>query len=101
MRKRRAALVGYLPSGDDASFDDAGIPNLSVAVLPEKDRRTFESLYERYIKPKILPSEEEQSRLIGEIEVMRTLHGGEKDNLSSVSEESMRMLYDFLCEGFA
>lgn len=99
LKEHDASIVGYLPNGDDSSFDSEGIPSVSIAVLPEADKRHFQYLYENYMLPQITPPEEEQKRLLDEIEVMKTMHNGPMDTISSVSEISMKLLFSYLCAG--
>ena len=50
LKKHNVSLMEYLPDGDDSPFDRAGIPNISVAILPDNDVAAFHDLYENYTK---------------------------------------------------
>ena len=98
VQKHNVNLMGYLPSGDDWTFDHAGIPNISVAILPDNDVATFHTFYENFIKKNIEPSQEEQEKFFGSIEVISTMHNGPNDTIDSVSQASMDILFSYLCD---
>lgn len=92
-------LIGYLPNGDDAFFERAGISNISIAVLPEDDVSVFNDFYENYIKKGIKPTEAERKNGFASLKVLPTIHNGAKDNIDSVSQASMDLLLSYLCDG--
>jgi aminopeptidase-like protein len=101
LQKHKVNLMGYLPNGDDSSFDYAGVPNISIAMLSDNDVAAFHNFYENYIKKEIEPTQEENEKLLASIEVISTMHNGPNDSIESVNQDSIDTLLAYLCNGLA
>jgi hypothetical protein len=98
IKKHSVILLGFLPTGDDMSFCKAEIPNISVAMLASGDIKVFDELAECIEKGIELSKEKEEQYLLS-LECVTTMHGGQNDNISIVSEKSMNKLYNYLVDG--
>lgn len=81
MKKQGALVLEALPEGDDWSFNEAGIPNVSIAMLPEIDAVRLSG--ERSLR-KILHNRELRQKLFSELQVIETTHGGSQDNMEVI-----------------
>jgi hypothetical protein len=99
LSKHNVHILGFLPSGDDKSFDRAGIPNISISMLPKNDIVSFTDHYENYIKKNIKPTVKELEKFFSSLEVMSTMHNGSKDKIESISQQSIDKLVSYLYEG--
>lgn len=97
LEKHQVKLLGFMPHGDEARFTQKNIPNLSIAMLPERDAQFFEHIAEIYSKGEDL-SQEEEDRFIN-MEIAQTMHNAVKDNIGSVKEEVMQSLLEYLLDG--
>jgi len=92
LQKHNVNIMDYLPNGDDDSFANADIPNISVSMLPNSDVDIFQSFHQER-------TDEEWSDWWSSIDVMLTMHKGDKDYIDSVSQASMDILLSYLCDG--
>lgn len=99
-KKRLAAhngqLVPFLPEGDDRVFSTRRQPVLSVAVMPRWDVQ--------YLKPLasmgagILGRPPEFEMILGEMEVVSTMHGAFRDDVKWIQPAAMQQVYDYLLD---
>ena len=78
-----------LPPGDDLTFEQANIPNISACVLPWQDREavldTAQSIHQgRW--PTDLPT------------IWETMHNGRRDSIQSIEEPAMQRIFTWLEE---
>jgi len=90
-------VLGWLPNGDDSSFDRAGIPNISVCILSASDREVFRRFARKISAGQKL--NEEDHRAFGDLDVVKTMHNGSKDSIDSVSQDAMDAVYAFIADG--
>jgi aminopeptidase YwaD len=82
-------VVDRLPPGDDLTFEQADIPNISVCILPWQDLEavvdTAQSIHQgRW--PADLPT------------IWDTMHNGRRDSLESIEEPAMQRMLSWLIE---
>jgi hypothetical protein len=74
-------VVDYLPPGDDSTFEHAGIPNLSVCIVPHADVpvliEAVGAMRQRQRPPR-LPR------------IVETFHNGSRDSLAVIEEAAMQ-----------
>lgn len=90
-------LVDYLPPSDDHIFSKKGIPALSIAVVPYWDIQYLKTLAS--YGSGILGRPPEFDMILGEMDVMNTMHGGQKDSVEWIEPEAMDKVYHYLLEG--
>jgi hypothetical protein len=78
-----------LPPGDDLTFEQAAIPNISVCMLPWQDREavleTAQAIHQgRW--PSDLPT------------IWETMHNGRRDSLQTIEAPAMQQLFTWLTE---
>lgn len=97
LAKHGVDVLGWLPNGDDSSFDRAGIPNISVCILTEGDRDVF-----RVLAGKISAGEklnEDDHRAFGGLDVVKTMHNGANDSIAAVTQDAIDAVYGFVADG--
>lgn len=93
----RVQLMDYLPPSDDRIFSKKGIPTLSVAVVPYWDIQYLKTLAS--YGSGILGRPPEFDMILGEMDVMNTMHGGQKDSVEWIEPEAMESVYNYLLDG--
>ena len=97
LKKHNVQLPGFLPQGDDCIFEWAGIPSVSICTA---ERNAFLVFFE--IGHKIAteqPITEKDQEALLNLDVVKTMHGGEYDNISYLSSASVKMVADYLSDG--
>lgn len=89
-------LVKYLPESDDISFNGSHIPTLNVAIMPKWDAHCLKTL--ATYNDNILGKPPEFELILGQMEVITTMHGGFRDKVSTVQPMAMHQVYDYLFE---
>jgi aminopeptidase YwaD len=74
-------ILPTLPSGDDYSFEKAGIPNLSLCMVPDSDIAVMMAAMNAVNKGK-----QPQKRPA----ILETFHNGSRDALDTVEDEAMQ-----------
>ena len=97
LKKYNVHTVAYLPNGDDQRFSQAGIPNISVCVLNNRDLVFFQYISQKINAGQPL-TEEDQTRFLA-LDVIATMHLGAKDHIGAVSQPSKDMLVQYLYDG--
>lgn len=97
LESHQAQLVDYLPPGDDRIFSKKGIPTLSIAVVPYWDIQYLKTLAS--YGSGILGRPPEFDMILGEMDVMNTMHGGQKDAVEWIEPEAMESVYNYLLDG--
>lgn len=89
-------LVKYLPESDDISFNGSHIPTLNVAIMPKWDAHCLKTL--ATYNDNILGKPPEFEMILGQMEVITTMHGGFRDKVSTVQPTAMQQVYNYLFE---
>lgn len=96
LNKYRAKQVKYLPDGDDISFSQQRIPALSIAVMPKWDAAFLPSLDQYAGSWFGIPRELREQLSV--LEIMTTLHGGERDRIECIERGAVQLVYDYLMD---
>lgn len=83
----RIRAVDLLPPGDDLSFERAGLPNVSVCILPAEDVEPLLTLIDdlsNHRQPGVLPK------------VVETMHSGPRDAVTTVQESAMQIILQWV-----
>jgi aminopeptidase YwaD len=78
-----------LPPGDDLTFEQAEIPNISVCILPWQDREGVLEIAQAIHhgrSPTELPM------------ILETMHNGRRDSIETIEEPAMQQLFSWLTE---
>jgi hypothetical protein len=80
----RSQIVDHLPPGDDWTFEHAGIPNLSVSIVPADDvpvLLTAVAAMRQFGRPAQVPP------------LMETMHNGPRDTPAVVQDSAMQQVF--------
>lgn len=96
LARHNGQLVKYLPESDDVVFSGRHLPTLSIAIMPRWDVKNLPTLatYEN----NVLGKPPEFALIIGQMEVVTTMHGGFRDKVSTVEPAAMQQVYDYLLD---
>ena len=97
LKKHNIQLPGFLPQGDDCIFEWGGIPSVSICCA-EGDAVAVFAEIGRKIATEQPITEADQEALMG-LDVVKTMHGGEFDDISYLSGEAVKMVADYLSDG--
>ncbi len=97
LEKHSVTTVGFLPNGDDDRFAACDIPNISVCTLSGPDIEFFIYLSKKIKEGKPLTEEDEKQFL--SLDVVSTMHLGEKDHISSCSQLCIDKVTEWLTDG--
>ena len=97
LKKHNVQLPGFLPQGDDCIFEWSGIPSVSICTA-EGDAVAVFSEIGRKIATEQPITEADQEALMG-LDVVKTMHGGDFDDISYLSGEAVKMVADYLSDG--
>jgi len=92
--RNNAQIVKYLPESDDIAFNGSHLPTLNVAIMPKWDARTLKSL--ATYNDNILGKPPEFEMILGQMEVITTMHGSFRDKISTVQPIAMHQVYNYL-----
>ena len=97
LKKHNVQLPGFLPQGDDCIFEWGGIPSVSVCTAERDAVAVFAEIGHKIATEQQI-TEKDQEALMG-LSVVKTMHGGEFDNISYLSGTAVKMVSDFLLDG--
>ena len=89
-------MVRYLPEGDECCFPSRRQPVLSLAVMPQWDTKFLDAIAAH--GGGFLGRPPEMQMMLGEMEVMSTMHGGFRDKVQWVQPAAMQQVYDYLLD---
>ncbi len=86
-------ILTKLPDGDDGTFEDAAIPNISVCILEQRDVQPMSVLFsgQGEVSKDQFPS------------IIETMHNGTRDSIAVVTESALAKVFRFtyeLLQGF-
>jgi hypothetical protein len=87
-------VVPFLPKGDDVSFARTKIPTLSIAMVPRWDIQYLKTL--STFGDGLLGRPPEFDMILGQMEVVTTMHGGFRDTLEWIQPEAMQNVYEYV-----
>lgn len=97
LEKHDVGLPGFLPQGDDYIFELQEIPSVSVCVA-DRQAADFFTAFSRKIAAEEPVSEEDQAAFVS-LDVVKTMHGGELDDISHISGKAIGMAAAYLLDG--
>lgn len=96
LEKYNGKVLKYLPPSDDGSFARCKIPVLSMAMVPRWDVQYLKTL--ATYGEGLLGRPPEFEMILGQMEVITTMHGGYRDTPEWVEPETMERMYSYLLE---
>lgn len=87
-------VVRFLPKGDESSFARTRIPVLSIAMVPRWDIAYLKAL--ATYGEGFLGRPPEFDMMMGQMEVVTTMHGGFRDGTEWIQPEAMENVYRYL-----
>lgn len=96
LKKHNGQLLKYLPPSDDNSFRGLHIPVISIAIVPRWDIQYLKTL--ATYGEGLLGRPPEFDMIMGQMEVITTMHGGYRDTPQWVDPEAMEQVYHYLFE---
>lgn len=94
LARHNAQLVKYLPESDDITFHTTHLPTLNIAIMPKWDAKNLKVLAS--YNENILGKPPEFELILGQMEVITTMHGGFHDKVSIVQPAAMLQVYEYL-----
>ena len=92
--RHNGQLVKYLPESDDIAFNGMHLPTLNLAIMPKWDTHNLRTL--ATYNDNILGKPPEFEMIVGQMEVITTMHGSFRDKVSIVQPEAMQQVYNYL-----
>lgn len=80
-------VVDALPPGDDLSFEDVGVPNLSVCILPSEDVEPLIETIE-FMRQGRAP--------VTSPRIIETMHNNSRDSFETIEESAMQKVLNWL-----
>ncbi len=96
LKRHNAQLMHYLPESDDIILRRAGIPSLSIAIVPRWDVQYLRALGAS--GGGLLGRTPEFRMIEGEMEVSTTMHGGYRDDPKWIQPKAMQHVFDYLAD---
>lgn len=90
--KEYIEIIKRTPGSDDRSFENKGILNISIGVVPKSDVAIIQKLIKLECE-NIVPTKE---LIPNPPEFMSTVHNGPRDYIEIVEERAMKMVLDFI-----
>ena len=97
LAKHNVQLPGYLPQGDDCIFEWGELPSVSICTAERNAFTVFSEIAHKIATDQPI-TEEDQEAFLG-LDVVKTMHGGEFDNISYLSGNAVKMVADYLTDG--
>lgn len=97
LEKYKVQLPGFLPQGDDYTFDLNEIPNVSICTADCDAVTAFTEIGFKIANEQPITEKDEEALL--SLDVVKTMHGGQFDNISYLTGEAVKMVTSFLSEG--
>ena len=97
LTKHNVQLPRFLPQGDDCIFEWSGIPSVSICTAERNAFTVFSEIAHKIATEQPI-TEKDQEALMG-LDVVKTMHGGEFDNISYLSGEAVKKVANYLTDG--
>ena len=97
LTKHNVQLPNFLPQGDDCIFEWSGIPSVSICTAERNAVIVFSQIGHKIATEQ--PITEKDQEALMSLDVVKTMHGGEFDNISYLTSEAVKMVASFLIEG--
>lgn len=96
LKAHNGKLVKFLPEGDDSAFSGRIQPVLSVAIMPKWDVQYLDAL--ATYREGLIGKPPEFYQILGEMEVVTTMHGAFRDQVKWVEPKAMQQVFDYLLD---
>ena len=96
LKKHNGCIVKYLPESDDRCFSSRRQPVLSLAMMPKWDVGYLDAL--ATYNDCLLGKPPEFEMILGQLEVITTMHGALRDGLKWIQPAAMRNVLDYLLD---
>ena len=97
LTKHKIQLPGFLPQGDDCIFEWSGLPSVSICTAECNAFNVFSEIGRKIATEQ--PITEADQEALMSLDVVKTMHGGEFDNISYLSGTAVKMVADYLIDG--
>ena len=97
LTKHQIQLPGYLPQGDDCIFEWGGIPSVSICTAENNAFIVFAEIARKIAADEPITEQDQEAFL--SLDVVKTMHGGEFDNISYLSGKTVQMVANYLTDG--
>ena len=97
LKKHNVQLPGFLPQGDDCIFEWSGIPSVSICTAEYNAVTVFAEIGRKIVTEQ--PITEKDQEALMSLDVVKTMHGGEFDNISYLTEKAVKLVADYLTDG--
>lgn len=96
LSKHNGCVVKYLPESDNITFKSMHLPTLNIAIMPKYDI-PFLKILSTYAN-NIIGKPPEYELVLGQMEVMSTMHCNFRDKVSTVQTSAMIQVYQYLLD---
>ena len=97
LAKHKIQLPGFLPQGDDCIFEWSGLPSVSICTAERNAFKVFSEIGHKIAAEQ--PITEADQEALMNLDVVKTMHGGELDHISHLTGEAVKMVADYLIDG--
>ena len=97
LKKHKVQLPRFLPQGDDYIFEKNDIPSISICTAEHKAVEVFAEIGRKMATEQPL-IEKDQEALMS-LDVVKTMHGGELDNISYLNGKMVKIVAEYLIDG--
>ena len=97
LKKHNVQLTGFLPQGDDCIFDMNEIPSVSICTAEHDAVAVFLEIGRKLAAEE--PITEQDQEAFMSLSVVKSIHGGEFDDISYLNEGAIKMVSDYLSDG--
>lgn len=97
LEKHKVQLPGFLPQGDDCIFEWSEIPSVSICTAERNAFAVFAEIGRKIAAEQPI-TEKDQEALLS-LDVVKTMHGGELDDISHLTGKATKMVADYLSDG--
>ena len=96
LNRHNGQLVKFLPESDDIAFSGKRLPVLNIAIMPKWDTQYLTALAS--YNNGILGKPPEFEMIMGQMEVITTMHGSFRDKVDAVQPDAMQQMYDYVLD---
>ena len=97
LKAHRVQLPGYLPQGDDYIFEASEIPSVSICTADPAATAVFSEIGRKLATDQPITEEDQEAFMC--LDIVKTMHCGELDDISHLNGEAVKMVADFLSDG--
>ena len=97
LKKHYVQLPGFLPQGDDCIFEWGGIPSVSICTAEYNAVAVFAEIGRKIAGEEPITDKDQENLM--SLDVVKTMHGGEFDNISYLTSNAVKMVSEYLIDG--